>query len=140
MQILAVWNTKNVTTILMQFELPCVFPLIFLKENHAMVLRSRRGSKTSVHLTRLSIDAGGGVPAGDVGGGGGGGAAAGSPRRPGGVVGRGVLLLRPVLREGHRVAGAARRRAGLLRHSLPRLRLQGVQQVPSPRRCRCRLP
>ena len=64
--------------------------------------------------------------------GGGGAAAVGAARRPGGVVGRGVLLLRPLLREGHGVAGAARRRAGLLRRALPRLRLQGVQQHSVP--------
>ncbi|CAO2045090.1 unnamed protein product [Urochloa humidicola] len=85
----------------------------------------------SVRLAHSRPGSGIGVPACDVGFGGGGGAAAGAARRPGRVVGRGVLLLRPLLQQGHRLPGAARRRARLLRRPFPPLRLQGLQQVPS---------
>lgn len=73
--------------------------------------------------------AGVGVPAADVGVGGGGGGVPGAGGRPGGVVGGGVLLLRPLLRRRHRVRGAQRRRPPLLHGALPHLRLQGLHQV-----------
>ncbi|RCV04847.1 hypothetical protein SETIT_1G034000v2 [Setaria italica] len=99
-----------------------------------IVRRIMRRSRSDIARDDMVPLAGVGVPAGDVGLGGGGGTAAGTPRRPGRVVGRGLLLLQPVLRQGHRVRGAARRRARLLRRALPSVRLQSVQQVPSPRR------
>ncbi|XP_072151739.1 CASP-like protein 2D1 isoform X1 [Setaria viridis] len=99
-----------------------------------IVRRIMRRSRSDIARDDMVPLAGVGVPAGDVGLGGGGGTAAGTARRPGRVVGRGLLLLQPVLRQGHRVRGAARRRARLLRRALPSVRLQSVQQVPSPRR------